>query len=357
MRCHRCGLLAVAAVTLFVTLLAYEPVMANAARELQPLSTGRLEAKFVEPARAVVIPGAGPAGTDPQARAGLRNSSSHINVNGSSVQLTIDGAYAWNPHAAQSFADFLASLAHGGEMNSLRVLITTPAGLGSNCAGWQSACYWPDTQTMVVPGEEVPGLAPRELLIAHEYGHHIARNRRNDPWPAIDWGTKRWATYEAICAGVHAGAYFPGNESAYYWENPGEAFAQAYAFMRFPNVVPWWWHLAEPDAGSFEAIRADVTNPWSGNTLVRWKGRIKRRPITRSFELPLDGQVQIVVDGPRGADFALSVRSPDGRMLARSRGSEAQKRASFDACGNRSATVHIRRKSGGGRFKLRLSRP
>ena len=36
-------------------------------------------------------------------------------------------------------------------------------------------------------------------MVAHEYGHHIANNRRNDLAPALEWGTKRWASHEHVC--------------------------------------------------------------------------------------------------------------------------------------------------------------
>jgi hypothetical protein len=52
-------------------------------------------------------------------------------------------------------------------------------------------CY--GGQTLVVVGESMDGIAPSSIA-THEYGHHVAANRSNAPWPAIDWGTKRWAS-------------------------------------------------------------------------------------------------------------------------------------------------------------------
>jgi hypothetical protein len=76
---------------------------------------------------------------------------------------------------------------------------------------------------MIVAGEDTLGGVPREQALAHEYGHHIARHRLNTPWPAIDWGPKRWASYENVCQNVKSGSMFPGNETEpQYKLNPGE---------------------------------------------------------------------------------------------------------------------------------------
>ena len=66
-------------------------------------------------------------------------------------------------------------------------------------------CY--GGQTLVVVGETTDGIAPNSVA-AHEYGHHVAANRSNAPWPAIDWGTKRWASEVGVCSRVSAGRRF-----------------------------------------------------------------------------------------------------------------------------------------------------
>ena len=73
-------------------------------------------------------------------------------------------------------------------------------------------------------------LRPEEVA-RHEYGHHIALNRSNAPWPAFDWGPKRWATAAHICPRVRWNTAYPGDESLLYKLNPGEAFAEAYRVL------------------------------------------------------------------------------------------------------------------------------
>jgi hypothetical protein len=58
-----------------------------------------------------------------------------------------------------------------------------------------------------VAGADVGGV-PVEQALAHEYGHNIAAYRLNTPWPAIDSGPKRLATYENVCANVYAGKMY-----------------------------------------------------------------------------------------------------------------------------------------------------
>ena len=52
-----------------------------------------------------------------------------------------------------------------------------------------------------------------EAIIAHEYGHHVAANRSNAPWAALDWGTKRWATYIQVCGRARDGRALPGRRA------------------------------------------------------------------------------------------------------------------------------------------------
>ena len=81
---------------------------------------------------------------------------------------------------------------------------------------------------LVVLGDAVGGITPTSVA-AH--GHHIAANRSNAPWLALDWGTKRWATRMSICARRGARTAFPGDEGDNYSLNPGEAFAEAYRVL------------------------------------------------------------------------------------------------------------------------------
>src|SRR5256885_1188394 len=80
---------------------------------------------------------------------------------------------------------------------------------------------------LVVPGDDPDSGVSAEAVAAHEYGHHVAAHRSDAPWPAIDYGTKRWSSYEQVCAKTRANQLFPGAEDIpNYTRNPGEAFAE-----------------------------------------------------------------------------------------------------------------------------------
>ncbi|MBO0748643.1 MAG: hypothetical protein J2O47_09830, partial [Acidimicrobiaceae bacterium] len=223
------------------------------------------------------------------------------------------------------------------------------------------ACYYPSSQTMVVSGDPVNtnNAMPQSMVITHEYAHHIEANRSVAGWNASDLGARHWATYEHVCEGVAAGALFPGDQGAHYWDNPGEAFAQAYATMMYPDAVPWWWHFAEPDQGAFEAIRADVADSGMGPT-VRWSRSLAPGESTASTTITtsVDGPIAVKLRQPRSARFAVTLRSADGRLLSRGRAKRGGKapvsRLNYSSCGARTFTLQVRRQAGKGKFQARI---
>jgi hypothetical protein len=286
---------------------------------------------------------------------------------GGSVAVQVDPAYAGGG-ALQRLLDSLGELPHGPEMNKLTVHIADLGNLYRFCGQSSTACYYPADETMVVSGNPVNennGM-PQGMVIAHEYGHHIEANRSLPGWDASNLGGRHWATYENVCEGVSAGRLFPGDQGAHYWENPGEAFAQAYATMLYPDAVPWWWHFAEPNEGSFAAIRADVADTSRGST-VRWASRLApgSPKATTSVTTTLDGPIAVKLQQPRAARFDLALRSPDGRVLRRARVMRNAKgnskrpvsQLTYSSCGSRMFTVEVRRRAGKGRFKAKISRP
>ena len=51
---------------------------------------------------------------------------------------------------------------------------------------------------------------PVEYALTHEYGHHVASWRSNNPWDALDWGAKYWASAMRVCSHVDRGPPVPG---------------------------------------------------------------------------------------------------------------------------------------------------
>lgn len=326
------------------------------------------------PVRDVVL-AAPPGGT---ARKMARTSSARYPVGdgqGRTVRITITTVCEASCTAAdpQEIAGFLGSLAHRGEISSLEVLVAdnTIGSPGTTefeqiCGDNTLACYITSEGRMVIPGNDFVASdgANRAFVIAHEYGHHIANHRRNPPFePAIYHGTKRWGTHERVCQGTRAGRYFPGNQGTHYYDNPGEAFAEAYAFSHFPEgMVEWNWDESlRPDQGAFAAIRSDVLSPWLRRARITRRGRVgaRRRSVTRRIATPLDGDLNLRLRGAPGSQLDLVVRSARGRVLARSNMWGANDELRMEVCGQRRLRVTIRRpgRSTGGAFRLVALRP
>jgi hypothetical protein len=265
----------------------------------------------------------------------------------------------------QAIADFLGTLIHGNEMSSLRVDLVTPAEIAVRCAPGASACYFIGQDRMVISGndEAAPDGASRDFIVAHEYGHHVAEHRMNPPFePTIAWGTKRWASHERVCQGARRGLYFPGNEGARYFENPGEAFAEAFAFNRFPDSpVRWAWAGSlRPNAAAFRALRRDTLRPWTRRVRFAVDDRLprSRKGVRRTFRTPLDGIVTVRLRGPARANFNLALRDRAGRLLRASRRAGSRERLTYLICGQaRVRAVVSRAGRGGGRFELIVRRP
>lgn len=287
---------------------------------------------------------------------------------GETVAISVTSACQASCNAAdpQQIADFLGTLLHGDEMELLTLQLDTPGQIEFDCGYGAQACYYGGENKIVLNGDSSPAPdgANREFVLAHEYGHHIARHRESPPPfpPPLDWGTPHWASEEDVCRGARAGALFPGNEGLHYFRDPGEAFAESYAHLRFPEAkVPWRWvHSLEPDQAAFEAIREDVLDPWLGRSVFDLSGRVPPRPdgaTVRAFRTPLDGTVSLRPAGrPR---YRLSLLSPAGHVLRTSRhGLSFRHRLNYTVCGQSQLRVALRasRRSGGA-FELQVQRP
>jgi hypothetical protein len=213
---------------------------------------------------------------------------------------------------------------------------------------------------MIIPGEQTPvGQVPIEYVITHEYGHHVAANRDNDPWAAIGWGPKAWATQRGVCAGVAERRYFPSDQGRNYRSNPGENWAETYAQLHYRNTFPWEFDPSfTPDEPTFAAALRDVVDPWTQNTARRRSGTLTAQRRTKSFEVAtaLDGRIRLSLRGPSRANFDLQIVS-GGRVVARSRRSGSRDTLTATDCQVREFSVRVVRRSGSGSFTLRVQTP
>lgn len=266
----------------------------------------------------------------------------------------------------QLIANTLGTFAHGPEMELLEVQLDTPSQIEFDCGYGAQACYYGAENKIVLGGDASPAPdgASREFVLAHEYGHHVARHRESPPPfpPAIDWGTARWSSYQHVCQRSRAGTLFPGNEGLHYFRDPGEAFAESFAHLRYPESgLAWRWLSAlEPDAAALEAIREDTLDPWLGRTPLKLRGRVpsrRDRPVVRTFATPIDGTVSLR-PGSRSR-FDLDLLNPLGRLLRSSRhGLGSGQRLNFTVCGQTRLRVAIRSSAISSRaFKLQIQRP
>jgi hypothetical protein len=266
----------------------------------------------------------------------------------------------------QSYIDFLDSLDHGPELAQLKIYVAPPDEVLSECGGLEGtlACYDSSTKIMVVPGEQVDAGSSgvtTSYVVAHEYGHHIAASRSNDPFSAFRFGPKYWASYELVCDRTLNGLLAPGNEQQFYLSNPGEGWAETYAQLKYPMVEWQFTPLLKPDAGAFDAARRDVLNPWQGSVTKTFKGTFAKHGSTTRrfrFDLTLDGRLQMRLKGPRKSDYNFSIRS-NGRDQGKTTTAGSRDRVSYLAACRQDATEHVtvtaKRVTGSGPFTLRVT--
>lgn len=264
---------------------------------------------------------------------------------------------------AQEWADFFAGLVHGPELSFLSVYILAPGQIETVCGKGALACYGGDR--LFTPADD-PGVnLSREAVATHEYGHHVAFHRRNDPWDAIDYGPKRWATYEQVCAKAKSGKLYPGAEDEEHYElNSGEGWAETFRVMneRRAGLVEAPWQIVTqslyPTAAALKAAELDVTSPWTKSTSSTVTGLLTKKSKARTFAVatPLDGRLSMTLRSSVGESLALDVFSPSSSRLAHDAGKKGVA-ASVTTCGERALRVRVSRLYGTGPFRLVVSKP
>jgi hypothetical protein len=225
-------------------------------------------------------------------------------------------------------------------------------------------CY--GGQTLVVVGDVTDGIGPTSVA-THEYGHHVAANRSNAPWSALDWGTKRWATEAGVCSRAASGMAYPGDEGQNYALNPGEGFAESYRVLVETNGtgVGYDWPIVDPSfrptPAALAAIREDILHPWTGpaETTIRGKFLRERRTWTTRVATPLDGDLRVRVTVPGGGADDVTLLSGDGQtvLASGSWASTGGKTAEYRVCGARSLRVRVTRGGTAARFTLQVQVP
>jgi hypothetical protein len=278
-------------------------------------------------------------------------------TSGESVKVVVSAAYAADSGAGQRWADFFGSLLHGPELSLLTAYVAPLDEVQELCHGSDVlGCY--QGNRLVVMGEPAYGVSPQSVA-AHEYGHHVAYNRANPPWAAIDWGTKRWATYENVCARTAALTAFPGDEGSMYFLNPGEAFAESFRVLN--GYAPDDWSIVDPsfrpDATALSLLREDVLDPWTPPTVRTISARFHgSQTWTLRLAMPLDGE--LVARVSPGADELTLAGTDTKTVLAEGSWSTGGAKAiDYRVCGRRTVLLRVTRHTSSARFVVRLSSP
>lgn len=285
---------------------------------------------------------------------------------GETVTIHVSTRYPQDDSRAQRWADFLAGLVHGPELSRLTAYLAPLDEVQSICGEQALACYSAGDQLLVTPGDDPDSDTSAEAVITHEYGHHVAANRLNPPWSAIDYGTKRWASYEQVCRRTAAGELHPGAEQTDdYQTNPGEAFAETYRVLNERKAgqpeAPWdvVSQALYPDDTALALLEQDVTSPWSADASSARGGVLpKRGTATRSYAVatPLDGTFAATLRVPRSLGATLTLYSGSTR-LARTSTSRGSASLHATVCGSRSLRLAVTRRAGSGAFRLAVANP
>jgi hypothetical protein len=273
-------------------------------------------------------------------------------TNGETVTIYFSDSYPFDQALALRWADFMTSLVHGTELSTVSIYLAPLTEVQRYCGRQSIACYSPDGHAIIAPGDDVDPQTSAEGVLTHEYGHHIAESRLNPPFTTVDYGTKRWATYENVCARAQTGVLYPGAEDAqHYMLNPGEGFAETYRVLNEQKagltVEPWniVSTLLYPDATALSLLEQDVTQPWAPSAATKLSATLTKSKPSKSFVVstPYDGTLTIDASQSVAARVALSVTSASGNAIAsRAVTSRTTSPISATICGQRSYTVKVK---------------
>ena len=277
---------------------------------------------------------------------------------GERVTVFVSMTYTDADALALRWANFLSTLLHGSELALVRAHVAPLAEVEDFCEKRVLGCY--GGNTLISIGEPVEDVTAEEVM-RHEYGHHVAANRQNPPWAAVDWGTKRWASAADVCARVARQTAFPGDEDLYYSRNPGEAFAEAYRVLNEvrSGAGGFTWTLADPsfspgsarargDRGRRPATLGSVAAATHCGTIQRRGSHVDAGDRYAARRRP--GGVASDAAGRRPHDRGSRLR---GAVLTRGLWSGSGVRTlRYRVCGERSVRVRVGRAGAAPRFQL-----
>jgi hypothetical protein len=284
---------------------------------------------------------------------------------GETVTVYVSAALPVELGTAQTWAEFLVELVHGPELAALTAYIAPLVEVQEICGPRALGCY--GGNRLVAMGETMFGITAAEI-VRHEYGHHVAGNRLNPPWAAIDWGPKNWASSANICRRAADGSAYPGDEGDRYTLNPGEAWAETYRLMSEAKsgALGSGWQLVDPsfqpDEVALQAAELDVLEPWTVASKTAFRHRFTakgKRVWSVPIATPLDGDLKITINLPKqGLHDAVLFDRERGRILATGlwAGTSA-KRITKTVCGTRSLVLKVSQRGAYGRVVAVVEKP
>ena len=285
---------------------------------------------------------------------------------GETVNVRVSDALPVATATPESWAEFIVSLTHGPELSLLTAYVATLAEVQETCGDRALGCY--GANQMIVPGEIASDGTTPEDVVRHEYGHHVAFNRANPPWVAVEWGPKNWASAVDVCARVSRGEAFPGDEGANYAKNPGEAWAETYRLLderRVGITTATWPIIAQsfyPTDAAYQAAERDVVEPWSAprtSVVTRVFPKKAKRPWLIPLQTPLDGELRVGATLPAGSEAAVVLVGANRTTVVRRAQwvSQRVKRLTASVCGQRQLFVRVTPSGAGGRVRVSVTTP